>query len=309
MPLLSSLIVYSGLLGSLVLGSYIGAQQSVTLSGIFGDDATKGVLAVENTGSQAALFAMKTDQPWLSAFLDDPDATDVMIRSGLSINATVRADIKNLAIGTYTGNISLTAQDIATGAAYDSKKVSVKLVVAEKIYIATPQPITTTTPTQKPSLYPSISPKILVSTPQPSLKATAGTATPKPTPSPSILLKVSSSPQAKPTISPIPTKVETFPSQEASPVPTALPNKPAVIMANKKTAAMLSFEETKKGEALLNNPLGIETSEDLQHYGSALVNTDGNIKGVSFDINAQKVEMGYKSPAKLLGILPISYTV
>ncbi len=147
-----------------ILGSYISVPGDLSISYTAGDAApTQVLLKVTNIGAQAALFAATSDQPWLSVFLDEPSATEVLLRGGLDVDFTVRTDPAGFVPGVYRGVITLRAQDISTGAVYDTQKVTVALAVQERVSTTAgeilPEPA-----------------------PQPSPSATAGTATPAPTP-------------------------------------------------------------------------------------------------------------------------------
>ncbi|MDO8558278.1 MAG: hypothetical protein Q7S09_03780 [bacterium] len=163
-----------------IFGSYIGVPADLSLSHTTGDVASTQVLKVTNVGSQAALFAATGDQSWLSVFLGEPSITEALLRNGLDLDFTVRADPTGLKEGVYHGAITLRAQDIGTGAAYDTQNVTVVLTVREGIPAvsgeASPEPTPTASsfPTASPAPTPKIQESATVKVPG-SAKTTDGT--------------------------------------------------------------------------------------------------------------------------------------
>jgi len=217
MHFIATLLASLGILGSFVSGSYIGAVHQISLSGAAGNAAATVHFDIRNSGPQAALFSLQSDQTWLTAAAQD--STDMLLPGGYTADVTVSADTSKLQVGNYSGNISITARDIGTGEMYDSQGVAVSLAVTLLPVgnngtggsgVVTASPVASPAPSGTPQ--PATSPS---STLLPSPKAPAGTVKPSPTPKPTASVKPKATPKVSASIAP---------SASATPEPTIAPS-------------------------------------------------------------------------------------
>lgn len=109
--------------------AYISAPTFLVFNCLQGGAAIlKTTFNLGNTGMEAALFTTQPSASWLAVYIGDPDATDALIRDGVSAEVTVKADCADARNqGAGSGSIILAARNITNGSILDSQTMMVKI--------------------------------------------------------------------------------------------------------------------------------------------------------------------------------------